>query len=172
MWLPWIRNSYCPGEMQLHTCRRILTHNLPIQTCSAIRKLCMLISNSDRHTTGAIQRWIHLLPKLNSFPFTVQDRNPICSVLLSFTTPVLSRLSTLPLFVLFKCYSFEKDHSHLNLHNTEVYDAYKASLESKAPQGAEPCRIRRVRNKLPLQKPWLNLSIRVVCCFNYHRRYW
>lgn len=52
-------------------------------------------------------------PKLNSFPFPAQDKNPACSVLLSLTTPVLSLLLMLPLLVLFKCYTFGEDHSHL-----------------------------------------------------------
>lgn len=167
--LPWIQNSYCPEEMQLHTCRWILMRNIPVQTCSATEftdssnKLCMFISNSDRHTTEAIQRWTH--PKIKSSPFPVQVRNPVCSVLLSLTTPVLSLLLMLPLLVLLKCYPSGEDHSHPNLNNMGVYDAYRAPLESKAPQGAEPCRITKVRNKLPLQKSWLNLRIRVLCCF-------
>lgn len=132
---------------------------------TAIRKSGMFITNSDRHTTEKIQRWTQLLPKLSSFLFPVQDRNPVCSVLLSLTSSISS----------FKCYPcwccssitypFGEDQSHLNLNNMEVYDAYRASLESKAPQSAEPCRIRRVRNKLALRKPWLNLRVRVVCCF-------
>lgn len=104
-------------------------------------------------------------PKLKSFPFPVQDRNPVCSVLLSLTTPVLALLLMLPLLLLFKCYPFGEDHSHLNLNNMGVYNAYRAPLESKAPQDAEPCRIRRIWNKLALQKSWLNLRIRGVCCF-------
>lgn len=126
---------------------------------TATKKWCTFISNSHRRTIEAIQRWTHSFPKLNSFSF------PVCSVLLSLITPVLSLILMWPLLVVFKCYPYGEDHSHLSLNNMEVYDAYRAPLESKAPQGAEPCRIRRVRSKFTLQKSWLNLRIRVVSCF-------
>lgn len=132
---------------------------------TATKKWCTFISNSHRHTTEAIQRWTRSSHKLSSFSFPVQDWNPVCSVLLSLITPVLSLILMLPLLEVFKCYPYGEDHSHLNLNNMEVCDAYRAPLESKAPQGAEPCRIRSVRNKFTLQKSWLILRIRVVSCF-------
>lgn len=75
----------------------------------------------------------------------------------SISTFLQNAFMLLPL----KFYPLGEDYSHPNLNNTEVNDAYTASFASKAPQGVEPHKIRRVRNTIALRKSWLNFKIRV-----------
>lgn len=156
------RCSYIHGDVA--SCLQYLTR--PVQwQCSVttVRRACMFITNPE---TSQKQ-----YSKLNFSSFPVQDRNPVCSVLLSLKTLVLPLVffQMLPTLLPFKCYPFGEDYSHPNLNNMEVNDVYTASWASKAPQGVEPCKIRRVRNKTTLRNSWLN--VKIWGFFNHDRRH-
>lgn len=166
--------------MQLDTCRCILMLIVPIQTCwvtmfSDSHQETMHVDHQFRHTTQATQRWTLLLPQTKFLPISCSgQKSSLFSPTRShnrssISTFLLNAFMLLPL----KCYPFGEDYSHPHLNNTEVNDAYTASFASKAPQGVEPHKIRRVRNTTALRKSWLNFKIRVVWVFfNYQQRCW